>query len=55
MAKKVEIENELINFILPIEDLDDIKKIKEIKNQVEEFNFDALIKKYNTTNYVLLQ
>ena len=50
---KLNIENELINFILPIEDLDDIKKIKEIKNQVEEFNFDDLIKKYNTTNYVV--
>ena len=50
---KLEIENELINFILPIEDLDDFKKIKEIKNQVEEFNFDDLIKKYNTTNYVV--
>ena len=50
---KLKIENELINFLLPIEDLDDIKKIKEIKNQTEEFNFDDLIKKYNTTNYVV--
>jgi len=50
---KLQVENELINFILPIEDLDDIKKIKEIKNQAEEFNFDDLIKKYNTTNYVV--
>ena len=50
---KVKIENELINFILPIEDLDDIKKINEIKNQTEEFNFKDLIKKYNTENYVV--
>ena len=50
---KVKIENELINFILPIEDLDDIKKINEIKNQTEEFNFKDLTKKYNTENYVV--
>ena len=30
----VEIKNEPINFILPLEDLDDISKIKEMKNKI---------------------
>ena len=48
---KIKLKNELINFILPIDDLEDVEKIKEVKNQVEEFDFRDLIKKYNTTNY----
>ena len=48
----VAIKNELINFILPLEDLDDIYKIKEMKNSVEELDIDDLINKYNISNYV---
>ena len=48
----VEIKNELINFILPLEDLDDISKIKEMKNRIEELNVDDFVNKYNTKNYV---
>ena len=48
----VEIKNELINFILPLEDLDDISKIKEMKNRIEELNVDDFVNKYNIKNYV---
>ena len=41
----VEINNELINFILPLEDLDDISKIKEMKNRIEELNIDDFVNK----------
>ena len=48
----VEINNELINFILPLEDLNDISKIKEMKNRIEELNIDDFVNKYNIKNYV---
>ena len=51
---KIQIENEMINFILPIEDLDDILKMKEIKNELEEFELDDFIIGYNTKNYVFI-
>ncbi len=46
------INNESINFILPLEDLDDISKIKKMKNQLEEFELKNLVKKYDTKNYI---
>jgi len=46
------ISNELINFILPIEDLEDILKIEEKKNIIEELNPGDLVKQYNIKNYV---
>ena len=49
---KVSINNKLINFIMPLEDLDDIYKIKEMKNKIEELNITELTNKYNTKNYV---
>ena len=49
---KVVIENEMINFILPLEDLEDISKIIEMKNRIEELNIDTFINKYNVKNYV---
>ena len=45
-------KNEMINFILPIEDLEDFLKIKNMKNNVEMIDVKDLIKKYNTDNYV---
>ena len=48
----VEIKNEPINFILPLEDLDDISKIKGMKSRIEEFNVGDLVNKYNVKNYV---
>ena len=35
-----------------MEDLDDISKIKEMKNRIEELNVDDFVNKYNTKNYV---
>ena len=51
---KVQIENEVINFLLPVEDLDDISKIKKIKNNIELLDINSLVGKYNINNYALL-
>jgi hypothetical protein len=48
----IEITNELINFILPLEDLDDISKIKETKNKIEDLNINDFVNKYDTKNFV---
>ena len=48
----IEIKNESINFILPLEDLDDISKIKEMKDRIEELNVDDFVNKYDVKNYV---
>ena len=50
--KMVEIKNELINFILPMEDLDDVSKIYKMRNKIEKLNIDDLVNKYNINNYV---
>jgi len=49
---EIEIKNELINFILPIEDLEDISKIIEMKNRIEELDADVLVNKYDIKSYV---
>ena len=49
---KAAIKNEIINFILPLEDLEDISKILEMKNNIEEINIEVLVNKYNVRNYV---
>ena len=48
----VSIENEIINFILPLEDLDDISKIIEKKDEIENLNIDYLVNKYDVKNYI---
>ena len=48
----VEIKNKLINFVLPLEDLDDISKIVKMKNRIEEMDVDDLVNKYDIKNYV---
>jgi len=48
----VKIENEIINFILPLEDLDDVSKIKKMKDKIENLNIDSLVNKYDVDNYV---
>jgi len=50
--KNVEIQNELINFILPLEDLEDVSQIIEMKNKIEELNVNSLVNKYDIKNYV---
>jgi len=49
---KIEIDNELINFILPLEDLEDISTIMEMKNKIEELDVDVLVNKYDIKNHV---
>ena len=46
------IKNELINFVLPLEDLEDISQIKKMKNKIEELNVDNFVNKYNIENNV---
>ena len=52
--KKVKIKNELINFILPIEDLDDITQITKKKNNLEDLDIQFLVDKYEEKNYVFV-
>ena len=47
----IEIDHEVINFLLPIDDLEDISKIKKIKNNFKSFEVDSLIYKYDIKNY----
>ena len=49
---EIKIKNELINFILPLEDLDDISTLIKMKNKIEDLNADALVNKYDIKNYV---
>jgi len=47
----VKIENESINFILPIDELDDSFKIREMKNRIEDIEISSLVNKYDIKNY----
>ena len=49
---EIKIKNEIINFILPLEDLDDISKIAKMKDRIEEINVEDLVNKYDIENYV---
>ena len=49
---EIKIDNELINFILPLEDLEDISKIEKMKNNIEDLKVDSLVNKYDEENYV---
>jgi len=46
------IKNQIINFILPIDDLDDISELAEMKDRTEELNIDSFVNKYEVKNYV---
>ena len=43
--------NETINFILPIDDLEDFSKIKKMKNNLEELKVNDFIDSYNVDNF----
>ena len=45
------IKNEIINFVLPIEDIDDIHKIKQMKDKIEAFQVEEIVNKYNIESY----
>ena len=43
-----------INYILHEEDIIDLKLINENKDNIENFKFDQIIKKYDTKNYIVI-
>ena len=49
---EVLIEDPIINFVLPLEDLDDILEITKMKNEIEKLNINKLVNKYDIKNYV---
>ena len=51
---ETEIENKLINFILPLEDLDDLLKLQKMQNNIKDFNVISLVNKYDVESYVFL-
>ena len=46
-------KNHLIEYILPTEDLEDIKMIKENYENIEQYNFEKIISKYNLDNAIV--
>ena len=51
---KIKIKNELINFILPLDDLDDISQITKMRDNLEDLNILSLVSKYGEKNYVFV-
>ncbi len=49
---EIKIKNELINFVMPLEDLEDVSQIIKMKNKIEELEVDSLVNKYDVKNYV---
>ena len=49
---EIKIKNELINFILPLDDLEDISELTKMKNKIDEINVGILVDKYDVKNYV---
>ena len=43
----------LLDYLLPSEDLEDIKKIQEMSSTIENFNFTELIAKYDLQDYII--
>jgi hypothetical protein len=45
---------QLLNYLLPSEDLEDLNKIQEIYNSIETYDFKNLILKYDLKDYIVL-
>ena len=45
---------ELLNYLLPSEDLEDLNKLQEMSDSIEVYNFENLIKKYDLKDYIIL-
>ncbi len=43
----------LINYLLPTEDLEDLKLIKKNLDNIENYNFNEITKKYSLDNYII--
>ncbi len=46
-------KNHQLDYVLPVEDIDDIKMIKSKYNSLEDYNFESIIKKYSLNNYII--
>ncbi|MDB9718205.1 hypothetical protein OAA70_04760, partial [Candidatus Pelagibacter sp.] len=44
----------LLNFILPTEDLEDFNLIKDNSNNLENYNFEPILKKYNLEDHIIM-
>ena len=44
---------ELLNYILPTEDLEDLNLVKKNSKHLENFEFREIVKKYNIENYII--
>ena len=50
----IKIKNELINFILPLEDLDDVSQITKMRDNLEDLDILSFVSKYGEKNYVFV-
>ena len=48
----IKIKSELIKFILPLDDLDDISEIIKMKSEIKELDVEKLVNKYDVKNFV---
>ena len=46
-------EKNVINYIIPLNEIDELERIKKNKNEIENFDFGYLAKKYNVENYTI--
>ena len=49
----VENNYQLLDYLLPSEDLEDLKKLQEISNSIETYDFINLIEKYDLNDYII--
>ncbi len=46
-------EKNIINYIIPVNEIDELARIEKNKNNIENFDFAYLAKKYNVENYTI--
>ena len=44
---------QLLNYLLPNEDLEDLNKIQEMSGSIETYNFISMVKKYDLNDYII--
>ena len=44
---------QLLDYLLPSEDLEDLNKLQEMSNSIETYNFENLVKKYDLKDYII--
>ncbi|MDA9616150.1 hypothetical protein N9S20_02135 [Candidatus Pelagibacter sp.] len=45
---------QLLDYLLPSEDLEDLNKLQEVSNTIETYDFNDLIEKYDLQDYIIL-